>query len=144
MANCFKPPFSHPDENATIDENEPKRKIIFVGHSVGADINYLKSMGYDIHNLSNLLEVVDTAVMWQYLKRELSPRSLASILAEIDIRGWNLHNAGNDAVYTLEAMVGIAIQHLHEREKLQQVKDEEKRARIEELLFPSRCLLIPY
>jgi DNA polymerase III alpha subunit (gram-positive type) len=132
VASCFKPPFSNPDENAVIDENEPKRNIILVGHGVGADISYLKSIGYDVHNLSNLQELVDTALMWQSLKREVNPRNLGSVLAELDIVGWNLHNAGNDAVYTLQAMIGISIQQLYEREKRKEVKAQEKKARVEE------------
>jgi hypothetical protein len=70
--------------------------------------------------------------MWQALKRELSPRNLGNILAEIDIAGWNLHNAGNDAVYTLQAMIGISVKQLHEREKQKEVKDQEKKTRVEE------------
>lgn len=132
MASCFKHPFSNPDNNAVIDPNGPKRNIILVGHGVGADITYLKTIGYDVHNLSNLQEIVDTALMWQGLKRELSPRNLGSVLAEIDIAGWNLHNAGNDAVYTLQAMIGISIKQLYERQKREEVKEQEKKARVEE------------
>ncbi|KAG0646862.1 Good for full DBP5 activity 2 [Hyphodiscus hymeniophilus] len=137
VASCFKHPFSAPEDLIiSIDENAPKRNIIFVGHGIGADITYLKSMGYDVYNLSNLQEIVDTAVMWQSLKRDTSPRNLGSILAEIDIAGWNLHNAGNDAVYTLQAMVGISIRHLNEQQKRQEEKDQERKARVEEQVCP--------
>jgi DNA polymerase III alpha subunit (gram-positive type) len=132
VANCFKHPFSNLEDSSVLDPNEPKRNIIFVGHSAGADITYLKTLGYDIHNLSNIQEIIDTALMWQGIKREYSPRNLGSVLAEIDIAGWNLHNAGNDAVYTLQAMIGIAIKQLYEREKREEVREEEKKARVEE------------
>jgi len=36
----------------------------------------LKKIGYNIYNLSNLLEIVDTASMWRVLKREKNPRNL--------------------------------------------------------------------
>ena len=111
VSTCFKHPFSKPDERPTASEL-PKRNIILVGHDVAADINYLRAVGYDVHNLSNLLEIVDTASMWRYVKRDTNPRNLGSILAELDILGWNLHNAGNDAVYTLQVMIKIAIQAL--------------------------------
>lgn len=39
------------------------------------------------------------------LRGEFNQHSLASILGELGIIGWNLHNAGNDARYTLEALV---------------------------------------
>ncbi|RFU34771.1 hypothetical protein B7463_g1514, partial [Scytalidium lignicola] len=110
ISTCFKPPYSKVAGTAEDAENQPKRNIVLVGHDVGADIGFLKKIGYDLTNLSNLTEVVDTAKMWQYHKQENQARSLGVILAELDIRGWNLHNAGNDAVYTLQAMLGIAIQ----------------------------------
>jgi len=103
-----------------------------VGHDIGADISFLQTIGYDVHNLSNLLETADTAFMWRYLKRESNPRNLGSILAELGIIGWNLHNAGNDAVYTLQAMIAIAIKHLDEKHRAKEVKEQEKKARISE------------
>jgi len=105
-----------------------------VGHDIGADINFLQTIGYDVHNLSNLLETVDTVFMWRYLKRESNPRNLGSILAELGIIGWNLHNAGNDAVYTLQAMIAIAIKHLDEKQNAKEVREQEKKARISEAL----------
>ncbi|KAI9050016.1 hypothetical protein LZ554_006161 [Drepanopeziza brunnea f. sp. 'monogermtubi'] len=131
IASCFKHPFSGP-EVTDVDEDHPKRSIILVGHDVGADINFMQSIGYDVTNLPNLLEQADTAVMWRYLKRELNPRNLASILAELGIIGWNLHNAGNDAAYTLQAMVGIAVKHIDDKQKKREVKEKEKRDRITE------------
>lgn len=68
--------------------------------------------------------------MWRYLKREPNPRNLAAILAELGITGWNLHNAGNDATYTLQAMIGIAIQHILDKEKKREDREQEKKARI--------------
>lgn len=63
------------------------------------------------------MEEVDTATMWRYHTRENNPRSLGVILAELGIVGWNLHNAGNDAAYTLQAMIGIAIKAIVEKQK---------------------------
>lgn len=70
--------------------------------------------------------------MWRYVKRDVNPRNLGSILAELDITGWNLHNAGNDAAYTLQAMVKIAIKHLQDREKGPSFKEQETKERIAE------------
>ncbi|KAK2630155.1 hypothetical protein QTJ16_000975 [Diplocarpon rosae] len=129
VASCFKPPFSKSDET-DFNQEQPKRNIVLVGHDVGADVVFLQSIGYDVTNLSNLLEQADTAVMWRYLKRELNPRNLASILAELGIIGWNLHNAGNDAAYTLQAMVAIAIKHIVDTQKKRETREKEKRDRI--------------
>ncbi|KAE9379176.1 hypothetical protein N431DRAFT_397291 [Stipitochalara longipes BDJ] len=134
IASCFKHPFSKPEETAFSHEDQPKRNIVLVGHDIGADINFLQTIGYNVHNLSNLLETADTAFMWRYLKREANPRNLGSILAELGIIGWNLHNAGNDAVYTLQAMVAIAIKHIDEKNKAKEVREQEKKARMAEAL----------
>ncbi|KAH8815693.1 hypothetical protein F5884DRAFT_627218, partial [Xylogone sp. PMI_703] len=109
VSTCFKYPYSRADEDAPEDaEENQKRNIVLVGHDVAADVDYLKRLGYSVTNLSNLTEIIDTAKMWQYHKNETQPRSLSLVLADIGIPGWNLHNAGNDAVYTLQAMLGIA------------------------------------
>jgi len=57
-----------------------------------------------------------------------------AILAELDITGWNLHNAGNDAVYTLQAMIRISIYHIldKQKQKQKQVKEQENRERVAE------------
>lgn len=89
--------------------------------------------------------------MWRALKREVNPRSLITILGELGIIGWNLHNAGNDAVYTLQAMLGIACKHLVDRKIERKEKDKLKKDRISEyvtyqllfLQFPSSILHVP-
>lgn len=96
-----------------------------------ADVNYLKKIGYDPFNLSNLQELVDTSSMYRAFKREPHPRNLGSILATIDIAGWYLHNAGNDAVYTLQAMISIAIRALLERPN-EESREKESEVRIAE------------
>ena len=137
IASCFKYPFSKPGVNPLGGhiqgpETPSKRNVVLVGHDVGADINFLRNMGYNVYNLPNLLELADTAAMFRYLKREANPRTLAVVLAELGLTGWNLHNAGNDAMYTLQAMIGIAFRHLDEKHKHQEEKERERKARIEE------------
>ena len=141
MSTCFKPPFSKAGESPSIAANGLKRNIILVGHGVGADITFLRNIGYDVHNLSNLQEVADTATMWQYLKRDSNPRNLGSVLAECGLIGWNLHNAGNDATYTLQAMIAIVIKHIIEKKQRHDKKDQEMQARVAEYV-PSQHLWV--
>ncbi|KAI9645802.1 hypothetical protein NHQ30_005236 [Ciborinia camelliae] len=129
VGTCFKYPFSSPSPSAELADK--KRNIILVGHDVDADIRFLRQIGYEINNLQ-LHEGCDTTLMWRALKREVNPRSLAAILAEIGIAGWSLHNAGNDAVYTLQAMLGIACKHLVDRKTERKEKDKLKKERISE------------
>ncbi|KAI4248959.1 MAG: hypothetical protein L6R42_009137 [Xanthoria sp. 1 TBL-2021] len=73
------------------------------------DIDYLRKLGYDVSNLSNLIEALDTADLYRAWKHHQNPSKLGSVLMEIEMIGWNLHNAGNDAAYTLQALIGIVI-----------------------------------
>lgn len=138
VGTCFKYPFSSPSPSAKF--RDTKRNIILVGHDVDADIRFLRQVGYEVNNLK-LHECCDTTLMWRALKREVNSRSLTTILAEIGITGWNLHNGGNDAVYTLQAMLGIACKHLVDRKQAQDEKDILKKIRISEYVFYP---LIPY
>jgi DNA polymerase III alpha subunit (gram-positive type) len=139
ISKCFKPPFSNKMANPIFQQSDTlgtaplnsTRNIILVGHDIMTDVNYLKKIGYDPSNLSNLQELIDTSHMYRAFKREPHPRNLGSILASLDIAGWYLHNAGNDAVYTLQAMVGIAITALLERSN-EKSREKESEMRIAE------------
>lgn len=78
------------------------------------------------------MEEVDTASMWRHLTRDQNPRSLGTILGELGIIGWNLHNAGNDAAYTLQAMIGIAVKAIVDKQKGRHVVEAEKAKRVAE------------
>jgi len=87
-----------------------KRKVVLVGHDVEGDISAIKTLGYDIRaNNQQLLEIVDTKDIQRHYRRAQNPASLEGILRELDIPHRYLHNAGNDAVYTLQALLGLAV-----------------------------------
>ncbi|KAF7879419.1 hypothetical protein EAF04_000615 [Stromatinia cepivora] len=129
VGTCFKYPFSDPSPSAELADK--KRNIILVGHDVDADIRFLRQIGYEINNL-NLHEGCDTTLMWRALNREPNPTKLSNILEKIGIAAWNLHNAGNDAVYTLQAMLGIACKHLADKKIERKERDKLKKDRISE------------
>lgn len=100
------------------------RNIVFLGHDTRNDIGYLRTLGSTVFGdapeglyssavstapCPNFLEGLDTATLFSVLKRDTSPRSLAHVLLDLGITGWYLHNAGNDARYTMEAMIRIAL-----------------------------------
>ena len=113
IASCFRHPFStpgqyypYPDDfkkvgrNGSgsqylppVDDTQPKRNIVLVGHDIKADIDFLRIMGYDVTNLPNLLEAIDTADLFRAMKHEQQPRSLGAVLLELELVGWHLHNA---------------------------------------------------
>ncbi|KAK0711091.1 hypothetical protein B0H67DRAFT_646498 [Lasiosphaeris hirsuta] len=92
-----------------INESAIGRPVVLVFHEASSDIRYLNLIGYDINIVPNFVEVVDTREMEQFINRSSNAAKLKSLLDWLDIDSRNLHNAGNDAVYTLQAMISLAI-----------------------------------
>ena len=132
VASCFRHPFSAPGQYTPfprdfrsvgrngsgsqhlplINEQAPKRNVVLVGHEIKSDIEYLQTIGYDVTNLSNLLEAVDTIDLYKAMKHSRDTPSLGTVLLDLGLVGWHLHNAGNDAGYTMECLIGISIASL--------------------------------
>lgn len=120
IASCFRPPFTKPnlidssanlsqahqtdqdaasnnlssDKTSTGHEDPTSdRKIVLVGHDIKSDVEYLHNIGYDVNNLSNLLEAIDTVDLFRAMKHEQQGRNLGGVLLELGLTGWNLHNA---------------------------------------------------
>jgi hypothetical protein len=91
------------DFDKTIADVEPA--IMLVGHDLKSDTDYLKKLGF---TPSHVAGKFDTQRLARISKR--SPPGLAKLLAALSINATNLHNAGNDAAYTLQALVGVAVQ----------------------------------
>jgi DNA polymerase III alpha subunit (gram-positive type) len=83
--------------------------VVLVFHEAASDIKYMRLLAYYVEAARNVLEVIDTRMMHQYLVRSNDSASLATVLNYLQIPYRHLHNAGNDAVYTLQAMVGLAV-----------------------------------
>ena len=94
-------------------EGDEPRNLVLVGHSPSADIRYLQEMKVpvftEIKDKSVFMDTVDTAEIYRVARQEAHPRSLAAVLGELGVPAWNLHNAGNDARYTLQAMTMVAV-----------------------------------
>ncbi|KAF1844507.1 uncharacterized protein K460DRAFT_404802 [Cucurbitaria berberidis CBS 394.84] len=140
VAACFHPPFGAHHSNgvsdiATLmsntDVNE-KRNIIFLGHDTLGDVKYLQQLGYDPMMVENILEALDTSVMYRVWRREQQPTSLGKILLAFDIPGFHLHNAGNDAAFTVQAMLAICVREAAIRgsTELDNMRSEEKAIRL--------------
>lgn len=82
--------------------------MVLVGHDLGQDINYLFKLGVDMKKETNLVGKIDSQVLHQAWQESDSKRSLSAVLNDLDFEHVHLHNAGNDAVYTLRAAIGIA------------------------------------
>lgn len=80
--------------------------IILVGHDLSNDTKYMQQLGF--HPNRDAAGSFDTQRLARLSKKE-SP-GLKKLLAALSIDAENLHNAGNDAAYTLQALVGLAVQ----------------------------------
>jgi hypothetical protein len=85
------------------------RRVIIVGHDVKQDIQFLNTLDFDVYAMANLLEVVDNQKLHQHRNKFYNGQSLCTILAGFDIPYRYLHNAGNDAMYTLQSLLSLAV-----------------------------------
>jgi hypothetical protein len=121
VAACFHPPFGAHPSNTTEEELAgitmrgfglvENRNLIFLGHDTLTDVKYLQQLGYDPIKVENIIEAVDTAKMYQAWRRDPQPASLGRIMNDFDVAAWKLHNAGNDAMYTVRIIMALLFEH---------------------------------
>ncbi|KAH7041198.1 uncharacterized protein B0I36DRAFT_358387 [Microdochium trichocladiopsis] len=85
------------------------RPLVLVGHDIVGDLRYLRQIGYNVWNTGHVIDEVDTQVMFRRLQRSPNGRSLITACEAVNIETKDLHNAGNDAWYTLAAMIAMAV-----------------------------------
>lgn len=113
--NCFR---SYLPETADGEDAQAERRnVVLVGHNPSADVNFFLDLGVPLFRESKekgvFLDTVDTAEVFRVSRQEMNVRSLGGILATFGITGWYLHNAGNDARYTMEALVRMLFHESH-------------------------------
>ncbi|TVY49040.1 hypothetical protein LOCC1_G001340 [Lachnellula occidentalis] len=83
------------------------RSIVLVGHGVFTELRALKALGFDFQE-HRVIAKLDTYLLAQDL--QLGHFRLRNLLVELECRcNINFHNAGNDANYTLRALLLLAI-----------------------------------
>lgn len=90
-------------------ESGQPRDVVIVGHDVKQDIDYLNTLDFDVYEMADLLEIVDNQKLHQHRSKICNGQSLCAILAGLEIPYRFLHNAGNDAVYTLQSLLRLAV-----------------------------------
>lgn len=85
------------------------RTLILVGHDIAADLNYLQDIDVNPGQLPGFLGCADTKDMHQAWRSCPSGCNLGAVCGDLEIPTRNLHNAGNDAAYTLQAMLALAV-----------------------------------
>lgn len=89
------------------------RDLVVVGHNVEGDLNYLSKVGVDVGSLRFMLRV-DSMTLHQTWRKLTNGKGLEAVLSDLCISHKNLHNAGNDAVYSLRAVLGVAAESVRE------------------------------
>ncbi|KAL5604529.1 hypothetical protein BROUX41_002484 [Berkeleyomyces rouxiae] len=84
------------------------RPLYVVGHDLKQDIEYLDNMGLMIESMATCVEFIDSREIYALFMNLPQGPSLGSILNGLQLESRNLHNAGNDAVYTLRACLALA------------------------------------
>ncbi len=91
------------------------REIAIVGHSLDSDLRILYRIGVDVSKMAHVIAILDTHLMAQNLVKHPNappmPRlSLAGLLEafHLPFDRHELHNAGNDATYTLHLALALA------------------------------------
>lgn len=132
LTKCFHEPFSKQTkganaQEATKEDPQQRRNIVLLGHDIEQDIQYCHKLGFSVLGRGNLLATLDTKAMYQAYTRDHSPRGLGGIMADFGFTAWGLHNAGNDAAYTIWALLATCVQDRAERGTEEAKKKHEER-----------------
>nr|POF14888.1 putative nucleolar protein c2c4.08 [Quercus suber] len=95
------------DFTQAIAAPEPQRNVVFVAHGASNDVAYLRRLGFDFAaDAPHVVRTVDSQAAAGGSKKHSI--GLQRLLLALDLPAENLHNAGNDAAYTLQALVAMA------------------------------------
>ncbi|EXJ85621.1 hypothetical protein A1O1_05987 [Capronia coronata CBS 617.96] len=131
---------------AILQKGPKERNVILLGHDIRSDLDYMRTLGSKVFApsrgaypvaamgmigsdegpikiLASIIEALDTAPLYRVLKQETQTRSLSSILNDLEVPCYFLHNGGNDARYTMEALIAMILRARLEEDKLQKEED---------------------
>ncbi|KAG9663494.1 hypothetical protein KCU64_g1281, partial [Aureobasidium melanogenum] len=100
--------FDNPSPNSIRASDRGSRNLIFVGHGLSNDTLYLTKLKFDPNAKGKIIHKVDTQKFVGTKKQQVG---LSKLLAGLGIEPENLHNAGNDAAYTMQALLLMTVQH---------------------------------
>ncbi len=104
--------FQYSDEErdgAGRNPNSRHRDIVIVGHDIESDLRYLSDINVDYCAAFNHINTLDTQDIHQTWSEAECGRSLTYVLSDLYLPHKNLHNAGNDAAYTLQVLIALAV-----------------------------------
>lgn len=122
LEGCFNPSRS----SLSVFSTKPC-KVILVAHDIAGDLKYLTGIGFDV--TQRISDCIDTSVLYKVARREIRQTALSTLLLQYGIAAKHLHNAGNDASYTLRVMIAIAVDDVQNKRTAEEW-EVEKRSRI--------------
>ncbi|KAH8819950.1 hypothetical protein F5884DRAFT_849235 [Xylogone sp. PMI_703] len=109
------------------------RNIILVGHCLPSDLPVLRALGFDLE--TSVINILDTEVMAQAILG-LPGCRLKSLLEKLNCPVERCHVAGNDADFTLRALLLLVAEHYS---KFEGSLDDISRERLERIEAIGRC-----
>ncbi|THX95166.1 hypothetical protein D6D03_09357 [Aureobasidium pullulans] len=103
--------FNNPTSEPLRASDNGSRKLVLVGHGLSNDTAYLNKLNFAPHASGNILQDVDTQ---RFVGTKKTTIGLSKLMAGLGVDPENLHNAGNDAAYTMQALVLITVQHTND------------------------------
>jgi hypothetical protein len=103
--------FANPSSGSTLASDGGLRKLILVGHGLSNDTAYMSKLKFDPHAKGNIIQDVDTQ---KFVGTKKQTVGLSRLMAGLGVNPENLHNAGNDAAYTLQALLLMTVQHTND------------------------------
>jgi hypothetical protein len=100
--------FVNPSPGSVLATDKGPRKLILVGHGLSNDTAYLSKLKFDPHAKGSIIQDVDTQ---RFVGTKKQNVGLSRLMTGLGVIPENLHNAGNDAAYTLQALVLMTVQH---------------------------------
>ncbi|KAK4549344.1 hypothetical protein LTR36_006341 [Oleoguttula mirabilis] len=89
---------------------DANRNVVYVAHGAKGDTAYMTQVGFTLAVDAAVSRTIDTQVLAAGSKRQAV--GLRRLLLSLGQEPANLHNAGNDAAYTLQAFVLMALKDL--------------------------------
>ncbi|KAK5691623.1 hypothetical protein LTR97_011617 [Elasticomyces elasticus] len=113
LATVIRDVLHVPDEQSNEYSTSTERRLVLVGHALQNELRILDGNGVDVANLHTVLGTMDTCN--SFGRGTTLKNLLASLHVPLPLNRYSkvvsLHNAGNDAHYTLRALLAL----LHER-----------------------------
>ncbi|KAI4725601.1 hypothetical protein E4T49_06640 [Aureobasidium sp. EXF-10728] len=100
--------FENPSPASIRPSDQGSRNLILVGHGLSNDTAYLNKLGFAPHAKGNIIQDVDTQ---KFVGTKKQTVGLSKLLTGLGVEPENLHNAGNDAAYTMQALLLMTVQH---------------------------------